>query len=249
MICLFYSFFLSLLHRHIREAWELFAAKILSHGEKKKKIGKIRETQVPKFCFTPSACLGIVRWILEDEEFTELQECAFEKGVWEGEQEILWDTDTGQTASHCNLLLSGVSCSSHSQCQDFHLSTISTLCWKCSNIFHISSVSSLSWVHCIMQSQIDLQRVRQVTQNNTCSCRDILIQHSSAKEQYSETFIPKSTGWMVLSVVLICLSSVWEWLVLGTSEKSSCVPFYTNNYWNTQNWWHCMFRPPSTARR
>lgn len=89
MICLFYSFFLSPLHRHIREAWELFAAKILSHGEKKKKIGKIRETQVPKFCFTPSACLGIVRWILEDEEFTGLQECAFEKGVWEGEQEIL----------------------------------------------------------------------------------------------------------------------------------------------------------------
>lgn len=162
-----------------------------------------------------------MRWILEDDEFAGLRECG-----WEGEQETLWDTDSRQTVSHRSLLLSGVSCSSRSQCQDPQLSTISTLCWKCNNIFAISSVSSLSWVHCIMKSQMGLQGDRQVTQTGTCSSRNTFIQHRGAKVQYCETCVPESMGWMILPMLLTCLSSVWELPVLGTSEKSSHVPLY-----------------------
>lgn len=127
------------------------------------------------------------------------------------------DADSGQTASHCSLLLCGVRYSSHCQRQNSHLSTIYTLCWKSSNLFPIPSISSLTWVHCTMQRQISLQR--QVTQSHTCSSRDAVIQHNSAKYQHWQICLPKVMGWVACQ---------WVWLVSGLSENVQCLEHQKN---------------------
>lgn len=122
-----------------------------------------------------------------------------------------------QTASHCSLLLSGVRYSSHSQCQNSYLSTIYTSCWKSSKLFTILPISSLIWVHRTMQRQISLQG--QVTQNHTCSSRDALIQHNSAKDQHWQICLPKVMGWVACQ---------WFWLVSSLSENVQCLEHQKN---------------------
>lgn len=123
----------------------------------------------------------------------------FEKGGWEREGDTLWNTDNGQTVSHFILLLSGVICSSCSQCKNS--AKILTfpqfpqiLCWKSNNIFPIQfPASSEATAFC---------GVRQVYKEwgepheTAHSIGNICTQESSAKKQYQKMCITEPTGWM-----------------------------------------------------